>query len=262
MKRILAATILIITMAFFLTASCISAEDISSSNHEIVITTSDEKIEIIETITLHGDSDEHIDTVSFWIPNGASEVNIIVKGSKVSYNDTGNIYSTNLSEMSIEMNSQPNIEITYSLDKNTENFQKELLRNTTSIKVTFDGTVLYTSNNLITGTSFTLSLYKPTEAPLSTYLIVGIVLLIILLAVVTMFALRKQKTTKIKKITAESEELLTTKKALLMTLLKDIEKQHRAKQISDDTYHKLKERYKQEAVEAMKQLEDMKSEVK
>ena len=47
-----------------------------------------------------------------------------------------------------------------------------------------------------------------------------------------------------------------------MSLLKDIEKQHRAKQISDDTYHKLKERYKQETVETMKQLEDINSKVK
>jgi hypothetical protein len=259
MKRILTLITLIVTIAFFLTASCISAEDISSSNHEIVITTTDEKIEVIETITLHGDSDEYINTVSFWILNGASSVNIVVKGSKVLYNETGNVYTTNLSDMAIEMNSQPNIEITYNLNKDTENFQKELLHNTTSVKVTFDGNTLYSGNNLISRTSFTLSLYKPTEAPLSTYLIIGIVLLIILLVIVTMFALRKQKTTKIKKIAAESEELLTTKKALLMTLLKDIEKQHRAKQISDDTYHKLKERYKQEAVEAMKQLEDMKS---
>jgi len=64
---------------------------------------------------------------------------------------------------------------------------------------------------------------------------------------------------KIKDIAGESEELLNTKKMLLMSFLKDIEKQHRSKQISDDTYHKLKERYKQEAVEAMKQLEDLKS---
>jgi hypothetical protein len=60
----------------------------------------------------------------------------------------------------------------------------------------------------------------------------------------------------------ESEELLSTKKSLLMTILKDIEKQHRAKQISDDTYHKLKEQYKQEAVNAMKKLEDIGSKVK
>ena len=72
---------------------------------------------------------------------------------------------------------------------------------------------------------------------------------------------KKQKSPKIREAAVASEELLTTKKALLMSLLKDIEKQHRSKEISDDTYHKLKERYKQEAVEAMKQLEDMKSKV-
>ena len=77
-----------------------------------------------------------------------------------------------------------------------------------------------------------------------------------------MYTLKKQKSVKIKEIASGSEELLNTKKTLLMSLLKEIEKQHRANQISDDTYHKLKERYKQEAVEAMKHLEDMKSKVK
>ena len=44
-----------------------------------------------------------------------------------------------------------------------------------------------------------------------------------------------------------------------MNILKEIEKQHRSKHISDDTYHKLKEQYKNEAVEAMKKLDDMKT---
>ena len=47
-----------------------------------------------------------------------------------------------------------------------------------------------------------------------------------------------------------------------MSLLKDIEKQHRAKKISDDTYNKIKEHYKNEAVDAMRRLEDFESEVK
>jgi len=64
-----------------------------------------------------------------------------------------------------------------------------------------------------------------------------------------------QKPSKSRTRIGDSEELLTTKKALLMEVLKDIEKKHRAKQISDDTYHKLRDQYKQEAVETMKQLE-------
>ena len=52
--------------------------------------------------------------------------------------------------------------------------------------------------------------------------------------------------------------MLNTKKALLLSLLKDIEKQHRSEDISDDTYNKLKEEYKSQAVDVMKKLEDIK----
>ena len=69
---------------------------------------------------------------------------------------------------------------------------------------------------------------------------------------------KASKPTKTKVSTSDSEELLTAKKALLMESLKDIEKKHRANQISDDTYNKLRDRYKQEAVETMKKLEDIK----
>jgi hypothetical protein len=72
------------------------------------------------------------------------------------------------------------------------------------------------------------------------------------------YVFRRQKPRAVEK-GIESEELLNTKKALLMSLLKDLEKQHRSKQISDDTYNKIKEQYKQQAVEAMKKIEDMKS---
>ena len=55
----------------------------------------------------------------------------------------------------------------------------------------------------------------------------------------------------------ESQELLTTKKTLYLAMLKDIEKQHRGKQISDETYTKLKSEYKQHAVTVMQKLEDI-----
>ena len=82
--------------------------------------------------------------------------------------------------------------------------------------------------------------------------------MIILIIVSFIRPSKKTKTTKKKEATAESEELLTTKKALLMEVLKDIEKQHRAEKISDDTYHKLRDQYKQEAVETMRTLEKSK----
>lgn len=243
--------------------SFVCAEDVTSIEHRITITTGEKEIAVKEIISLTGSTDENIELFDFWVQTGANDIGLFVKGTSVLYNKTSeNKYQANISSLDIEMDSSPKIEINYKIDKNIESFRKEVLRNSSSINVEFDDITLYTANDLMIGTSFTLSLYKPTETPLSMYLIIGIVLILILLVVVTIYALKKPKAVNIKKSVAESEELLSTKKTLLMTLLKDIEKQHRAKQISDDTYHKLKAQYKHEAVDAMKKLEDLESKVK
>jgi len=156
------------------------------------------------------------------------------------------------------MDSNIQVKISYTLNKDGKNFKKTIISNTTSISVEFDKNNLYNGENLLTGTSFNLLLYKPAETPVSWYIIISVVLLVILLVVSTAYSFRKQKLSKIKEIAGESEELLNTKKLLLMSILKDIEKQHRAKQISDDTYNKLKDQYKQQAVDTMKKLEEMK----
>jgi hypothetical protein len=156
------------------------------------------------------------------------------------------------------MDSQIQLDISYTLSKDTKNFEKKMIRNTTTLKVQFDKNNILEESNLKADTYLNLQLYKPTETPISWYIIISISLLIILLVVSTAYLFRKQKLSKVKEIAGESEELLNTKKLLLMSILKDIEKQHRAKQISDDTYDKLKDIYKQQAVETMKKLEDMK----
>jgi hypothetical protein len=78
-----------------------------------------------------------------------------------------------------------------------------------------------------------------------------------MLIVLGLFLIKKQRN-KDKIKTVDTKETLETKKTLLLSLLKDIEKQHRAKKLSDETYNKLKEEYKQQAVEAMRKLEDIK----
>ena len=161
------------------------------------------------------------------------------------------------------------IEISYELNKDINEFEKTLINDISSLKIIFDGKELYTGSSLTSGNTLNIALQKAPPAqtitetetietvPIWSYIV--IIVLIILLLVSFMRPSKKQKSPIIKETAAASEELLTTKKVLLMSLLKDIEKKHRSKDISDDTYHKLKERYKQEAVEAMKQLEDMKS---
>ena len=67
---------------------------------------------------------------------------------------------------------------------------------------------------------------------------------------------RRRKTPKTSSDT-ESKEILEIKKALYLSMLKDIEKQHRGKQISDEAYSKIKNEYKQQAVTVMQKLEEM-----
>jgi hypothetical protein len=255
--------ILGIIISIAIMSSTVNAVDIDSSSHEVKIITGENDITVEETIILQEPSDEK-KFISFWIQNDAQDVIISIDNENLDYEIANNIYTINLSTVDIIGLSQPTIEITYKLNKEKKSYQNELIRNTSSFKVTFDGDILYTSTNLVSGTSINVFLYQPTttETILSWYLILGIVVLLILLVVVTFYLIRKPKPTKKKERAIESEEFLTTKKALLMSLLKDVEKQHRLKEISDDTYHKLKEHYKNEAVVTMKKLDDMKSKIK
>jgi hypothetical protein len=242
----------------------ISAQEISSSNTDIKINKTDNFYTVEETINLDGTSDNIIEIIDFWIQDGAQDVTIYVNSENIDYDVSDNIYTANISELEIKENSQPTITINYKLNLENNIFQKEIVRDTKSFKLTFDEKILQTSTELISATSISLYLYEPLEAEsdLNMYLIIGIVILLVLLIIVIISKTRKPKPTKTKKGVIESEELLSTKKTLLMSILKDVEKKHRSKDISDDTYHKLKNHYKNEAVETMKKLEDMGSKIK
>jgi len=266
MKKTLIITTLGMVSILLLSTSITCAGELDAVDHKVVICAEcDENLKVEETITLQGNTDEYIDTIEFWVQSGATNVNIFVNNTEVTSTQDGNKYTINISSMEIKMNTELTVKISYILDKNTQNFQKELLQNTDSIEVAFGGKIIYSSTNLVIGESFTLPLYKSTETPtqtLTTYYVI-IALLIVIIVILLIYNVRHRKPSEIREMASATEELLTTKKTLLMSLLKDIEKQHRAKEISDDTYHKLKEQYKRETVETMKQLEDItKSKVK
>ena len=245
------ATMLVSTMAY--------GGDLETNTHDIVIATGDNSLTVTETLKIDGNSNQTYGIIKFWVQSEAQKINVIVEKNGVSYTSIGNnTYICNISSFNIKMNSQIQLDISYTLSKDIKNFKKTMIRNTTILTVQFDKNNILEESNLKVDTYLNLQLYKPTETPISWYIIISISLLIILLVVSTAYLFRKQKLSKVKEIAGESEELLNTKKLLLMSILKDIEKQHRAKQISDDTYNKLKDIYKQQAVETMKKLEDMK----
>lgn len=258
MKKKAAILLLFLVLFSQIISFSASADELTNETHRIEISFVQDKLSVTEVITIAPTSNQYIQNIDFWIMNNAEEVKIIVKGTSVTATQIGNIYTINLSLMNIEINSSPQIRLTYKLDKSIKQFSKHLTSNTSNLQIIFNGETLCSSNNLIKESSFSLLLYQPTETPVNTYIIAIFIAIIVLLILLSIYLNRKRKTTKVKKIAVESEELLATKKALLMELLKDIEKQHRAKDISDDTYNKLKEHYKSEAVDVMKKLEDIK----
>jgi predicted small metal-binding protein len=260
MKKIIVC--ILICIATLLIPTTIAQEEyMETDTHNIVISTGDNDLEVAETLTIHGNSNQNYSIIKFWVQSEAQKINVIVEENGVSYTSIGNnTYICNISSFNppIKMVSQIQLDISYTLSKDIKNFKKKMIRNTTTLTVQFDKNNILEESDLKVDTYLNLQLYKPTETPISWYIIISISLLIILLVVSTAYLFRKQKLSKVKEIAGESEELLNTKKLLLMSILKDIEKQHRAKQISDDTYNKLKDIYKQQAVETMKKLEDMK----
>jgi hypothetical protein len=252
-----ALSIFLILIIIPLTAN---AQDLDAINHEITITTQDNKNLLIkESIIFQLNTNESIYTIDFWIQDYANNVIIQVNNIEYSFINNENKYSINISNLDIKIGNQIIAEIAYILDKNTQSFEKKLFQNTDSITVTYDGKMLYSGLNNVNESQLTIPFYKivetQKESPSIYYII--IVILIILIIIIFFYSLRLRKTPKTKEIISTTEEILTTKKSLLMSLLKDLEKQYRAKEISDDTYYKLKEHYKQETVETMKKIDDM-----
>lgn len=264
MKKTISFVIAIITVLAMLLATTANQVEIVSANHSIEIKTENRKIMVNEIITLGGKTNETFKTASFWIQNGATDINVKSEETELTKaGQTNNIHTYTILSPDVTKDSAITVTLSYKLPVQTESFQKRLLLNNTGkISVKLDGKEIFSATDLKNNSFFDLTLFEIAEAPLTWYIIGFIILMIILLGVTAIYSFKKPKSVKKRDTSIGSEELLNTKKALLMSLLKDIEKQHRYKKISDDTYHKLKEQYKQEAVDSMKKLEDMKLKVK
>lgn len=262
MKRV-TITIIAISMIVLGSAIIVHGQNINIDTYNIEITTNDDSISVVESLTADTTSN---DTIIFWIQEFPTDLKILVDGNEIEYYLAiimgANTYLCNTSVLNITPDTV--ISATYKLDKNTNEFEKILQYNTSSLTITFDDKEIYTGTSLTSGSSIKVALQKETQGPtetvetIPTWAYIIIIILVIFLLASFILPSKKQKTPKKKETMAESEELLTTKKALLMEVLKDIEKQHRSEKISDDTYHKLKDQYKQEAVETMRLLEKSK----
>lgn len=259
MKKII--TIIIAISFLVILSTSITTQGAESTDYSIYIKTENDKITVEESISLTAETDE---VLEFWVQNGARDFKLECNDIQLKYIDyNSSTYYYKITTTNVTSEKLINVKLKYNFLSNTENFQKKILfNNTGEISVKFEDKEIYKSRNLKNGSYFDLKLYELEEGPLTWYIIGFIILLIILLGVTSVYSFKKQKPGRKTDESGGSEEFLSTKKALLLSVLKEIEKQHRSKKISDNTYNKLKDQYKQEAVNAMKKLEEIESKVK
>lgn len=268
MKKI-GVFILMGMMAFTALYPCVSAQDSSVVADQQIVTVSlvTQGLQVNEEIKVTNQDSENATMLRFWLQQNAQDVKILAlpSGKELVSLITGNIRTCNLTaaNLTIKPGITFDIQVTYLLPTNTQNFEVSLLYKTTLLTVTYqEGSnqqELFHGEHLLADSQNTLRvlLHKPTESSLGITTIV-IVFVVVVLVLTSLLLLLKKQRTKTKKSLVESEETLTTKKTLLLSLLKDLEKQFRAQAISDETYNKLKDEYKQQAVETMKKLDDLK----
>ena len=267
MKKTVAIVIFAV-MTLFLSYPCTSANDAGVVFDQEIVTISlaTTGLQVDETIKITNTGNENISSLRFWIQQDiqdAVKITELQSGKELVPLITGNIRTCNLSvvNLSVIPGGSMTLQVTYHLPTNTQIFIKTLLYDTTSFSVTYENRDLFQGEHLLYGSeasnTIQIRLYNPTEAPLNITMIVIIFAVAIIVLTLLLFLLTKQRS-KTKKAIAESEETLTTKKTLLLSLLKDLEKQYRAHSISNETYSKIKDEYKQHAVDDMKKLDDIK----
>jgi hypothetical protein len=255
-------TLLVFILLTSIVPNCNASDiGIKVEQQDIEISISEKGLLVEENIMLNNTGIDNVTSIRLWLQQGIKDVTILAVETAEYLNPiiTGNTREFNLTKnnLIIEPGRDFEILLSYTLPTNTENFEKIFFYEIQSLTVIFNDDNLYSGKNLQSASEISLRLYKPTEAPLSITYIVTIFILVVILITSVLLLLRKQRS-KIKKSAAESEEILKTKKTLLMSILKDLEKQHRSKSVSDETYNKLKDDYKQQAVEVMKKIEKLK----
>ena len=261
MKKLLIIIILaMITIFLSITGNSINLFNINE--HDINILKQNDKILIEENIKFQANTNESNKQIIFWISELAQEIQFKFFENEIAFSYLeNNNYSVNISSYNLSNNSILNLNINYYIEEDYTEFKKITTYDTNKLSIQFNDENIFEANHLSHKSEILISLYTPTEAPISIYIFISIFLILLLILIVTYYIFTNQKKSKIKNITGESKELLSTKKLLLMSILKQLEKEYRAKKISDDTYNKLRDLYKQEAVESMKKLEDIESEI-
>lgn len=224
-------------------------------SHDVIITSIDDIFSVEEKLLIQ---QENV-TILFNVPSSASDVSVIINESDIPITPIDETtYLFNYSQ-GVQQNNTVMI-ISYSYPKLDEMmiFEKKFNYDTTEFTITFEKQRVASLEDIKAGSTLSIQIPEDqaTHTSLNLFTIILVVLLVVLVIVSTVYGFKKRKNGSKRNRNLESKELLSTEKALLMNVLKDIERNHRDQKISDETYQKLKSHYKQETVEIMSNLED------
>jgi len=243
----------------------VSADEVIEQAHTITINSMDERISVNEKSTVEIDPETTLGFYDVWVPTGATDVKVTIADHLLqSEKSEENIYQCNLSTVNLTNISTIEVDLSYYLPSSTTSFSKTILRDSSSITIRFNEKIIGSFTSASTGLilSVPLTMVEAESSLFNIYIIILLVLLVIVVAVSVLFIMKKKQPAQSRSRSMESEDVLKTEYELLKDMLKQIEKFYRSEKIADETYHKLKSYYKQQAVETMSALEKTGSKIK
>jgi uncharacterized membrane protein len=256
------------TIGFVLLAGvavfCASADDLVETTHTITITSLNERISISERSTLKLDTGE-IDFINVWVPSDATDIKVMVDDHLLQIENVDETtYQCNLSTIDLTNMTAMDVTLDYYLPSSSTTFSTTLLRESSSVTVRFNEQIIGSFGSVGPGVAISLPLtvVEAESSLFSIYIIILFVLLVIVVLVSVLFVMKKKQPSQDRTRDMESEDVLKTEYELLKEMLKQIEKYYRSQKIADETYHKLKGYYKQQAIDTMSALEKTGSKIK
>lgn len=241
MIRIIPVAIILSLVAMGLQSNALEIK-----NYEVEIESLNDTFKVTENIEIERENDT---SVLIWIQEEAENVEIKMNGTKVNYSKSGNIYMINLIN-----SSSIKLDINYKLPSPVQFFMKNILYKCDFLSIKLDGKIVYEGTNISKSSYFFFSVKKEVVEKGNYYIYVTLILLITLISILAYSLMAKRRT---KNIVVDDPDILKTKKELLMSILKELEKKYRAKEVNEEVYNKLKDFYKRETVNIIRRLEEI-----
>lgn len=233
--------VIIVPALLVMVTSCMIVEGSVVKEYVVSISEKGNVFEVQEKITVENSTNP---VFYVWIQDDGKNVNMKLDGEDVSYGYVDDKYSIEVDNLS-----SFNLSINYIISKKSRFLNKKILSTCEIFSIYKDGELLSKYSNLSESSFISIDLWKIKEE--ANYFLYTTILFVIVSVMAILYAVRPKK----RKKEISNPDILREEKNILMNALKDLEKRYRNKEIREDVYGKLKEKYKKEIVDIVRKLE-------